>query len=302
MNEPRSADSPLSMSDTGIAFRYTPARNPESVPIVLLHGLSQQGDYWIPVIESLGSEHAIASIDLRGHGESRHMEPDYRISTVSNDCLSVLDQLAIDKACIVGHSWGASVALHIAANFADRAHSAVLVDGGAFTPANILERCLISRDTLRLELTPPTGPFSESELRAHYLPQGVSISVAQQESIMHAIDRTYVGAPNAGLVTTIGRERHMAVLEAFFDYSPNSDLERVNIPCWILIACDPYSPVQRIPLDDWGGAKLDVDAKVQGSMNISLQHWYGAVHDVPLYWPDRVAQLISHAAQTTGVG
>ena len=158
MNYAPYADYPLSTTDTGIAFRYAPARNLDSVPIVLLHGLSQQGDYWLPVIESLGSEHAIVSIDLNGHGESRRLKSDYQVSSVSKDCVSVLDQLEIDQACVVGHSWGASVALHFAANFADRTHSAVLVDGGAFTPANILNRGSISRERLRVELTHRKAP------------------------------------------------------------------------------------------------------------------------------------------------
>ena len=302
MNYSLFGDSPFSVTDTGMAFRYAPARNLDSVPIVLLHGLSQQGDYWLPVIESLGLENAIISIDLNGHGESRRMESDYRVPTVSGDCLSVLDQLKIDQACIVGHSWGASVALNFAANFADRTHSAVLVDGGAFTPANILDRGSISRERLRVELTPPEGPFTDSELRAHYLPQELSLSIEQQDRVMQAIDRTYQSAPSAGLVTTIGIQRHMAVLDSFFDYNPDSDLELITVPGWILVACDLNASTGIDTLDEWARAKQDADSKVQGKTNIALQHWYGAVHDVPLYWPGRVARLIAHAAQRRGGG
>ena len=183
-----------------MAFRYAPARNLDSVPIVLLHGLSQQGDYWLPVIESLGLENAIISIDLNGHGESRRMESDYRVPTVSGDCLSVLDQLRIEQACIVGHSWGASVALHFAANFADRTHSAVLVDGGAFTPANILDRGSISRERLRVELTPPEGPFTAITAARTLSTSGTwSLSIEQQDRVMRAIDRTYQSAPSRRL-------------------------------------------------------------------------------------------------------
>ena len=295
-------DSPFSVTDTGMAFRYSPARNLDSVPIVLLHGLSQQGDYWLPVIESLGLENAIISIDLNGHGESRRMKSDYRVPSVSRDCMSVLDQLRIDQACIVGHSWGASVALHFAANFADRTHSVVLVDGGAFTPANIVDRGLISRERLRVELTPPEGPFTQSQLRAHYLPEELGLSIEQQDCVMRAINRTYQNAPVTGLVTTIGIQRHMAVLDAFLDYNPDSDLELITVPAWILVACDFYASTGVDILDDWARAKYDADGKVQGKMNIALQHWYGAVHDVPLYWPGRVARLIAHAAQRRGGG
>ncbi len=304
MSETRYADTPRLISDSGIAFRYDRGCKPNLTPIVLLHGLSQQADYWQPVIKSLGSDHGILTIDLRGHGDSRYMAPDYRISTVSSDCIEVMDEVGIDRVCIVGHSLGASVALHVAAENPNRTNSCVLIDGGVFTPANILSRGSITREALRTALAPPKGPFAKSELQDNFIPVGNELTDIEQESIMAAVYRTYAASPNGGLVTTIGFERHMAVLEAFFDYSPDSDLERLAVPSWILIAYDlfaPTGPTGPDDLDDWAQVKFDVDEKVRGKMNIALQHWYGAVHDVPLYWPDRVAQLISHAAMTQGV-
>lgn len=300
MNRHLATKTPLLKSDAGISYRYQQGSNPNLTPIVLLHGLSQQADFWQPVIKSLSGERGILSIDLRGHGESRNMTHDYHISRVSNDCIVLIDELGISDACMVGHSWGASVALHIAAEYPRRTASCVLIDGGAFTPANILAAGAITPEDLRTALTPPPGPFTRSELTAHYLPSGIHHSAKQQDSILAAIDRTYRDAPHGGVVTTIGFDRHMAVLEAFFDYNPDADLARLVVPTWILIARERSTSVgtDLVPhlVDDWGRAKLDVDAKVRGKKNIALQHWYGAVHDVPLYWPDRVATLISHAA------
>jgi hypothetical protein len=95
-------------------------------------------------------------------------------------------------------------------------------------------------------------------------------------------------------VTTIGFDRHMAVLEAFLDYNPDSDLKVLSIPTWILMARDVFAPSMNDSIDSWADARSQVGTKVQGKMNIALQHWYGAVHDVPLYWPIQVSQLISH--------
>lgn len=290
------------MSGSGVAFRYQEGLDPHLTPIVLLHGLSQQADFWFPTIEALGSRYSTLSIDLRGHGESRKMTPDYHIPRVSQDCIQLMDELGIDKACVVGHSWGASVALNIAAQYPSRTASSVLIDGGAFTPANIVECGSITREDLNAALTPPIGPFSETELRSHYLPAHMLSSIDQQESVMSAIARTYVGAPQGGFVTTIGFDRHMAVLEAFLDYNPDSDLRALAVPTWILMARDLFIPSTQLTtaaLDSWAEARNQVKTKVQGKMNIALQHWYGAVHDVPLYWPIRVAQLISHAVLST---
>jgi pimeloyl-ACP methyl ester carboxylesterase len=293
---------PPVMSGTGIAFRFQEGLDPHLRPIVLLHGLSQQADFWFPTIEALGSRYSTLSIDLRGHGESRKMTPDYHIPRVSQDCIQLMDELGIDDACVVGHSWGASVALNIAAQYPSRTASSVLIDGGAFTPANVVEGGSITLEDLNAALTPPTGPFSETELRSHYAPAHMLSSIDQRESVMSAIARTYVEAPQGGFVTTIGFDRHMAVLEAFLDYNPDSDLRALAVPTWILMARNlfiPSTPLTTPNLDSWAEARNQVETKVQGKMNIALQHWYGAVHDVPLYWPIRVAQLISHAVLST---
>jgi pimeloyl-ACP methyl ester carboxylesterase len=302
VNNPNASVAPLLMSDSGIAFRHQQGNDPKLTPLILLHGLSQQADFWQPVVESLGSEYDILSIDLRGHGQSRDMDHEYQISRVSEDCISLMNERGIGAACVIGHSWGASVALHIAAEYPERTTSCVLVDGGAFTPANILARGGISREDLRTALTPPHGPFTRSELAAHYLPEGPHLNTRERAGILAAVDRTYVDFPRGELVTTIGFERHMSVLEDFFDYNPDSDLDRLVVTTWILIALEQQTTGEvdgdTHLMDDWGRAKFEVDLKVRGKMNIALQHWYGAAHDVPLYWPDRVAGLISHAATT----
>jgi pimeloyl-ACP methyl ester carboxylesterase len=292
---------PPAMSTSGVAFRHSEGSDPNLAPLVFLHGLSQQGDFWLPVIEALGSRYSTLSIDLRGHGESRNMAPDYRIATIRQDCLDLMDEVGLRSACVVGHSWGASVALNIAAQGSLdplRSASCILIDGGAFTPANILEGGSLTRSELTAALTPPLGPFSEDELTAHYLPANISLSIEQQESVMSAIERSYVQANHGGRVTSIGFDRHMAVLDAFLDYNPDSDLKALAVPTWILMAREVFAPSLNGSIGGWADARSQVDKKVQGKMNIALQHWYGAVHDVPLYWPIRVSQLISHVVSS----
>lgn len=296
MKDPRV---PPVISGSGVAFRYQEGTDSHLTPIVLLHGLSQQADFWFPIIDVLGSRYSTLSIDLRGHGESRKMTPDYRIPQVSEDCLNVMHELGIENACVVGHSWGASVALNIAAQHPIKTTSCILIDGGAFTPANIVASGLSTRDELNVALTPPLGPFTEEELKTHYLPAHTNWSIQEQESVMTAIKRSYVQAPQGGFVTTIGFDRHMAVLDAFLNYNPDSDLKALTVPSWILMARDLEIPSTSTNFDKWAETKSQVKTKVQGKMNIALQHWYGAVHDVPLYWPIRVAQLISHAVSSS---
>jgi len=283
-----------------IAYRFQQGLDPALTPIVLLHGLSQQGDFWHPLIEALGPDYTVLTVDLRGHGDSRDLVHDYQISTLAQDVVELISLLRLAPACVVGHSWGAAVALHFSAQHEQFVRSCVLLDGGAFTPANILALGWVTVDELRSELTPPPGPFSQAQLEEHYL---AWVEPEERESIMNAIARTYtpIGQdPGSAFVTTIGVERHMQVLDAFLHYNPDDDLRAISVATWILIAVDLPKSQHMTKIDDWDAAKAGVTAKVRGKSNIALQHWYGALHDVPLYWPQRVASLISHAASKEG--
>jgi pimeloyl-ACP methyl ester carboxylesterase len=81
-------------------------------PLLLIHGFPLNREMWRPQIEDLsGVAHVIAP-DLRGHGET---PPSGEVSTMdllADDCLAVLEALAIDKpAVICGLSMGGYVAL-----------------------------------------------------------------------------------------------------------------------------------------------------------------------------------------------
>ena len=53
---------------------------------------------------------------------------------MASDAVGLLDHLGIEKAAVLGHSWGGNVAVSLAARFPERSSSLVMIDGGFFTP------------------------------------------------------------------------------------------------------------------------------------------------------------------------
>jgi pimeloyl-ACP methyl ester carboxylesterase len=99
-----------------------------ALPVVLLHGLSQQRRFWDPVVARMRSP-LIATVDQRGHGDLLlPVDADYGIERCALDVVELLDELGWQQAVVVGHSWGASVALHCAGS--GRAAAVGLIDGG----------------------------------------------------------------------------------------------------------------------------------------------------------------------------
>jgi pimeloyl-ACP methyl ester carboxylesterase len=88
-------------------------------PIVLLHGLSSNARIWDGVAPRLaGAGLRPVAIDQRGHGESDQPSSGYDFATVTSDLSHALEALGIRAPLLVGHSWGANVALQCAAELA----------------------------------------------------------------------------------------------------------------------------------------------------------------------------------------
>jgi pimeloyl-ACP methyl ester carboxylesterase len=87
-------------------------------PVLLLHGFPDSSLLWrhqIPVLVDAGFR--VIAPDLRGCGASdKPQEVErYQFQTLLGDVLGVLDQAGVERAHVVGHDWGASVAWALAA-------------------------------------------------------------------------------------------------------------------------------------------------------------------------------------------
>jgi pimeloyl-ACP methyl ester carboxylesterase len=86
-------------------------------PVVLLHGFPELAYSWRHQIDALAvaGYHAIAP-DMRGYGRSPapgQVEA-YDVVELCSDVAHLLDERGLERAAIVGHDWGATVAWHFA--------------------------------------------------------------------------------------------------------------------------------------------------------------------------------------------
>jgi pimeloyl-ACP methyl ester carboxylesterase/ketosteroid isomerase-like protein len=96
--------------------------------VVLLHGFGDTGDMWAPIAAELARDHGVVVPDLRGMGLSSHPADGYDKKTQAADIRSVLIQLGIDHAAVVGHDIGATVAYAYAARYPDKTDRLVVMD------------------------------------------------------------------------------------------------------------------------------------------------------------------------------
>jgi pimeloyl-ACP methyl ester carboxylesterase len=83
--------------------------------MVLLHGLTGSLAAWQwHAVPALASRFRVLTCDLRGHGESDMPASGYTSAVMAEDLRALLDVLGIERAHLVGHSFGGVVALHLA--------------------------------------------------------------------------------------------------------------------------------------------------------------------------------------------
>ena len=112
------------------AIAYDRAGPTGATPILLLHAGIADRRMWDPVWPTLTATRDVVRLDLRGYGEST-VEPSGPWSPRA-DVLATLDSLGIDRAHVVGGSFGAGVSVEVALERPDLVASLVLAaPGGA---------------------------------------------------------------------------------------------------------------------------------------------------------------------------
>ena len=101
-------------------------------PVVLLHGYTQTGHMWHPIVPSLSAQRTVIIPDLRGAGQSAKPESGYDKKTLAVDVHALTAALGFDRVAVVGHDIGLMVAYAYAAQFPDATERVVLMD--AFLP------------------------------------------------------------------------------------------------------------------------------------------------------------------------
>lgn len=92
--------------------------------IVLVHGFTQTGRSWGPVVAGFHDDHEVITVDAPGHGESAHAEADLWTGA------HLLGETA-GRAAYVGYSMGGRLALHLALSRPDLVETLVLLGATA---------------------------------------------------------------------------------------------------------------------------------------------------------------------------
>ena len=120
------------ISVNGVRVHYVEAGAGPTV--VLIHGnAGSLNDYLYRAIGVLCGEYKLIAVDRPGHGKSdRLTKESARLDTQAKLLHATLSALGIRRPVLVGHSWGASLALAYAVHYQDDTSSIILLAPAAY--------------------------------------------------------------------------------------------------------------------------------------------------------------------------
>jgi pimeloyl-ACP methyl ester carboxylesterase len=111
---------------SGFTLRYV--SDGDGPPLVLLHTIRTQLDYFEKIVPALSAHYRVYAIDLPGHGQSSIIDAEYGEPLYRQAVTELVEKLDLRDVTVVGESIGAVLALTVAAKLPDRVARVVAIN------------------------------------------------------------------------------------------------------------------------------------------------------------------------------
>jgi pimeloyl-ACP methyl ester carboxylesterase len=265
--------------------------------VVLLHGLASNARIWDGVASRLaGAGLRVVALDQRGHGDSEQPASGYDFGTLVRDLDAALAALELERPVLVGHSWGANVALQRAADRPGTLAGLALVDGAL---TGVAAWAGATRSEARRTMAPPrfAVPLADWLARAgRFDPGGLGGQHWVREYLRAGVEVDDRNVARARFRI----DNHMQVVDALWDQRPEALFPLVDCPVLLCPAGDPAD-------GDLAGVKRDAVDRARSLLPSVTVTWFeDTMHDIPLQRPvelaAELARFADHAKEVAGRG
>jgi len=266
-----------------LAARVYPSPGPHASALLLHHGLASSQHIWDLMIPRLTRRSRVVTFDARGHGESSKPTSGFGFERTVADLAAVADAAHLRSPTVVGHSWGAMVALEAMVARPRRFAGAVLVDGGLVPLGRSMDW-----PTARARLAPPhlSGmPLEEFRgMMRTFLADAVDVT-PDIEAIVLSVMRI----DGSGRIhPRLSRANHLRILHAIWDQDPIALYGRVRRPVLAVLArTEGGTDDDRERLALKRSAMREArEAAGDGDVRFT---WIDGIHDLPIQHPGTLA-------------
>jgi pimeloyl-ACP methyl ester carboxylesterase len=209
-----------------LTLHYLDWGNPDTLPMVLLHGLYGNAHYWDFFASNMSNQYHILALDQRGHGDST-WAGNYGPRDYVSDLEAFVVKLDLKEITLIGHSLGGINSILYAALHPDHIAKLVIIDIGPEIASAGAERML-------KEMLNEPDSFASLEEAASYIMQ-IQPSYSDiflRHQLKHALKQDNSGKFTFKFDTAL-RDTNMRSPEWLWEY-----LELVVCPALILHGSD----------------------------------------------------------------
>jgi pimeloyl-ACP methyl ester carboxylesterase len=277
----------------GLRFHYrrwTPTSPKEDQPaLLLLHGLASALQIWdlvAPLLAERGYE--VVALDQRGHGQSSQPEAGYDFATIIADDVAIIHQLGLTRYAIIGHSWGASVALEYASTHPAEVSALLLVEGGIGQLSAYPDW---TRELAMERLAPPRFTGTPRATFLEYMkqgPLGKQWSPQLEDIFLHIVELRQ----DDTVAPRLAFENHLQIIGALWDQPTRALYQHVHCPITLVVA-EPASSENQTDYQMQRNTDLTTLGQLYPEMTILRMQ--ETIHDIPLQRPQELAEIIMSA-------
>lgn len=202
------------LGDLDVAFR----RRGHGPPLVLLHGGLCDSRVWRRQLDDLGDTFTVVAWDAPGCGASSDPPEWFRLPQYADVLHGLMESLGLDAPCVLGHSWGAGLALELCRRHPGSVAGLVLAGGYAGWAGSLPAVEVQRRLRLALELAEALPDFDPRSVPGLF---SVAMPAEQQAELFEVMSQ----------VRPVGT-RVMA--RAFAEADLRADLSAIDVPTLIL--------------------------------------------------------------------
>lgn len=201
-------------------------------PVLLLHGLTERAETWIPLIKRLAREgYKAIAIDFRGHGESSRPARPPTLSDYARDVESAIYALGLGRLLAVGFSLGGFALLKHLEKYPHGAERIVLLASAhrVGNPAGMRRRAMLARnegmDSVAREVARLFGDDKKDVFKRFVEPRLLSLDSSVYASTVESL----AGADLSEALKAVDAEVLIIAGEHDFLVPPDVALEAENL-------------------------------------------------------------------------
>jgi pimeloyl-ACP methyl ester carboxylesterase len=243
----------------------------DGAPLILIHGgMGSRKEYVDGLVRHLKTDIRSIAYDQRDSGDTTNEDAPYSMSDHAADCVGLIKAVGLEQVHVMGGSYGAQVALHVAIEHPECVRSLILRSaspGGAIAAEDLASVRATSLSEAELVESPEER--ARRSLEAFYTPQFID---EHPETLAH------ITGFMAGHDDPTRMQRRLA---AAFDHDVCDSVAEISAPTLILHGSDDL--VIRVHQAEWLASQIP-DSK--------LVVFEGMRHGLVTEQPERTAALV----------